>query len=591
MNQEQFRTHTCGELTKEHEGQHVMLSGWVHSRRNLGGLIFIDVRDHFGITQVTFDPEKNKEAWEVANTMRTEFVFKVTGTVNARPENMINDSMATGTIELLAESAEILCEAETTPFEIEKAETVNEELRLKHRYLDLRFGKSRENILLRSKVVKYIRDWMHEKGFIEIDTPLLTASSPEGARDFLVPSRLHQGKFFALPQAPQQYKQLLMASGFDKYFQIAPCMRDEDARADRSVGEFYQLDVETSFLTQEEFFQLMEPLFVDVVKNCTEKEIQQVPFPRISYNDVMNRFGSDKPDLRFGLEFVDVTEVVKDSDFKVFNSAESVKGICATGAGDKIGRNEIDKVMTPLAVQYGAKGLAWMRVTDDGVESSIAKFFTDEKLQELVKAFDAQSGDYLFFIADSWKVTCEALGAVRSYCGEKLELADPNVMAFAWVVDFPMYELDDETGKVDFSHNPFSMPQGGMDDLMNKDPLDILAYQYDIVCNGYELSSGAVRNYQAEIMYKAFEIAGYSKSDVDDKFGHMITAFSYGAPPHCGFAPGIERFVMLLVGENRVREVVAFPKNSKGQDMVVGAPAEIDEEQLDILGLQMKKKK
>lgn len=586
---QKYRTHTCGELTQEHVGQEVILSGWVHVRRDHGGVIFIDLRDRYGITQIAFDPNRNKEAWKIADSVRSEFVIRVAGTVAARPENMVNSNMATGAIEINGMDISILCEAQTPPFEIDASNEVNEELRMKHRYLDMRFGKLKENIQFRSKVIKYIRDWMHDKDFLEIETPLLTASSPEGARDFLVPSRINKGKFYALPQAPQQYKQLLMASGFDRYFQIAPCMRDEDARADRSAGEFYQLDVETSFMNQDEFFELMEPLFVDIVKNTTDKKLLFKEFPRITYKDVMNRFGSDKPDLRFGMEFVDVTDLGHKSGFKVFSEAECIKGICVAGGAEVIGRNEIDNTLTPLAQQNGAKGLAWMRLGAEGFEGGVSKFFTESELAELQKTFEAKQGDYVFFIADSWKTTCEALGAVRNYCGDRLELKDPNVLAFAWVVDFPMYELDDETGKIDFSHNPFSMPQGGLDDLLKKDPLDIIAYQYDIVCNGFELSSGAVRNYNPDVMYKAFEIAGHDKSVVDEKFGHMIKAFSYGAPPHCGFAPGIERLVMLLAGEQNIREVTAFPKTSKGQDLVVDAPAEVDDDQLKELGLKLVK--
>lgn len=585
--EKKFRTHTCGILRKENIGEEVLLSGWVHSRRDHGGVIFIDLRDRYGITQLTFDPKRNSDAWKVADTLRSEYVISVRGVVSQRPESMINTSMLTGEIEVDGMELTILSKAETTPFEVSSSDGVSEDIRLKYRYLDLRYGLLPERIAFRSRVIKFIRDWMFGHDFLEIETPILTASSPEGARDFLVPSRLSPGMFYALPQAPQQYKQLLMVAGFDRYFQIAPCMRDEDARADRAPGEFYQLDVETSFLSQEEFFQLMEPLFVDLVDSLTDKKFQNRIFPRITFNDALNRFGSDKPDLRFGLELQDITEKFVSSGFKVFQNAQTIKGLCVKKGVSVIGRNEIDTVIIPMAQKYGAGGLAWMRMTDNGFESSITKFFSTEELAWLQKKFDVESGDYLFFVADSWKTACTALGAVRNYCGDRLGLKDPSLLAFAWIVDFPFFEFDKDKGKIEFSHNPFSMPQGGMDALLNKNPLDILAYQYDIICNGYELSSGAVRNYDSEIMYKAFEIAGYDKSVVDKKFGHMIKAFSFGAPPHCGFAPGIERTVMILAGASTIRDVTAFPKNSNGQDLMMGAPSAVDPEQLKDLGITL----
>jgi len=591
MNKATYRTHTCGELGAEQIGHEILLSGWVHSRRNLGGVIFIDLRDRYGITQVMFDPNVNKAAWQVAHDARPEFVLRVRGVVAARPESMVNADMQTGAIEITAQEADVLCEAQTPPFEIDGHQNISEELRLEYRYLDMRHGVMKENILFRSRVIKEIRDWMHGHNFVEIETPILTASSPEGARDFLVPSRLQPGKFYALPQAPQQYKQLLMTAGFDRYFQIAACMRDEDARGDRSPGEFYQLDVETSFMSQDEFMDLMEPMFVHLTKTMTDKQLQHEQFPKITYKDAMNRFGSDKPDLRFGMELHDIKDIFVSAEFNVFKQADTIKAICVQGAADEIGRNEIDKTLTPLAQKHGAKGLAWMRMGADGFEAGISKFLSATEFAAVAERLNVTAGDYVFFVADNHKTACEALGAVRSFLGKRLELADPNVLAFAWIIDFPMYERDEKTGELDFSHNPFSMPQGGLEALNSQDPLDIVGYQYDIICNGFEISSGAVRNYQPEIMYKAFEIAGHDKSVVDEKFGHMIKAFSYGAPPHCGFAPGVERLIMILAGEDTIRQVTAFPKNSKGQDPVVGAPAVVDQEQLDILGLQLKPKK
>lgn len=586
-----FRTHTCGALRKEHVGELVTLSGWVHARRDHGGVIFIDLRDRYGITQIAFDPTRDKAAWEIADTLRSEYVVTIKGEVSARPDNMINNRIETGEIEINGAEVTILNEAKTPPFEIDGDQKVSEDLRLKHRYVDLRRERLKNNLLFRSKVFKFIHDWMHKNEFIEVQTPLLTASSPEGARDYLVPSRIHPGKFYALPQAPQQYKQLLMVGGIDRYYQIAPCMRDEDARADRSPGEFYQLDVETSFLSQEEFFNLVEPLFIEMAENLTDKKLLSKPFTRITYNDAMNVYGTDKPDLRFGLEFKDLTDIAHSSDFAVFKNAQMVKGICVPGGGEAFSRSIIDKELIPLAQSKGAGGLAWMKMTENGLESSITKFFKDEELQAMIDLFKPKVGDILLFVADKKHIVWKTLGEVRVFCANKLDLIDPDLLAFAWVIDFPMYELDEETGKIDFSHNPFSLPQGGLEALNSKDPLEIMGYQYDIVCNGFELSSGAVRNYNPEIMYKAFEIAGYDKSVVDDKFGHMIEAFSYGAPPHCGFAPGLERLVMVLLGEQNIREVTAFPKNSKAQDLVVGAPSEIDETVLRELHIKLKKKK
>ncbi|PIZ95139.1 MAG: aspartate--tRNA ligase [Candidatus Magasanikbacteria bacterium CG_4_10_14_0_2_um_filter_37_12] len=587
-----YRSHNCGELNKRYAGQEVILSGWVHRRRDLGGLIFIDLRDRYGLTQVVFHPDQMAD-FALAEKLKYEYVVTVKGAVENRKTENVNKDLNTGEIEVIAKELNILSEAKPMPFEVfetNKGEE-DEELRLKYRFLELRREKLRDNILFRAKMVSYIRKYMDEHDFVHIDTPILTVSSPEGARDFLVPSRLHPGKFYALPQAPQQYKQLLMVAGFDRYYQIAPCMRDEDPRADRSPGEFYQLDCETSFMTQDEFFELMEPLFIELTENVTNKKVKSNPFPRIPFKECLETYGSDRPDLRYDLKMVEITDWAKGTDFKVFTSAEHVRVLLVPG-GDKFTRKEIDEQFTDVAKRAHAGGLAWMKYVDGKFEGGVAKFFDDIKLTELSKLaelFKLKENAILFFSADDWEVSCTSLGAVRHMAGEKLGLADPNEIAWAWIVDFPFYEKDIETGKIDFSHNPFSMPQGGMEALQNMNPLDIRAFQYDIIANGLELSSGGVRNKDPEIMYKAFEIAGYSKEDVDIKFGHMIRAFEFGAPPHCGFAPGIERMAMLLLGEKNIRSVVPFPKNQKAEEPMVGSPSEVDDAQLKELGISVNK--
>ena len=587
-----YRSHNCGELNKRYAGQEVILSGWVHRRRDLGGLIFIDLRDRYGLTQVVFHPDQMAD-FALAEKLKYEYVVTVKGAVENRKTENVNKDLNTGEIEVIAKELNILSEAKPMPFEVfetNKGEE-DEELRLKYRFLELRREKLRDNILFRAKMVSYIRKYMDEHDFVHIDTPILTVSSPEGARDFLVPSRLHPGKFYALPQAPQQYKQLLMVAGFDRYYQIAPCMRDEDPRADRSPGEFYQLDCETSFMTQDEFFELMEPLFIELTENVTNKKVKSNPFPRIPFKECLETYGSDRPDLRYDLKMVEITDWAKGTDFKVFTSAEHVRVLLVPG-GDKFTRKEIDEQFTDVAKRAHAGGLAWMKYVDGKFEGGVAKFFDDIKLTELSKLaelFKLKENAILFFSADDWEVSCTSLGAVRHMAGEKLGLADPNEIAWAWIVDFPFYEKDIETGKIDFSHNPFSMPQGGMEALQNMNPLDIRAFQYDIIANGLELSSGGVRNKDPEVMYKAFEIAGYSKEDVDIKFGHMIRAFEFGAPPHCGFAPGIERMAMLLLGEKNIRSVVPFPKNQKAEEPMVGSPSEVDDAQLKELGISVNK--
>ncbi len=586
-----YRTHTCGELSRESVGSAVTLAGWVNKRRKFGNLVFIDLRDRYGITQVVFNPEKLSN-FDVAEKLKYEYVISVTGTVVARDEKSINNNIKTGEIELVATEVSILSEADTLPFEIFDAGKgeEDEELRLKYRFLELRRERLKENMLFRAKMIGFIRNFMESRGFVDIATPILTVSSPEGARDFLVPSRLHKGKFYALPQAPQQYKQLLMVAGFDKYYQVAPCMRDEDPRADRSPGEFYQLDCETSFLTQDEFFTLMEPLFIELTEKVAGKKVKSKPFPRIPFREVMETYGSDRPDLRYDLKMVEVTDWAQKTSFEVFTKAKHVRVLVIPG-GDKFTRAEIDNEFADVAKRAHAKGLAWMKYDGTTFDGGISKFFDAAQLEALKEVETVEPNSILFFVADSWEASCKALGAVRDLAGKKMKLADPDEIAWAWVVDFPFYEWNEDAKKIDFAHNPFSMPQGGMEALKTQDPLTINAFQYDIIANGLELSSGAVRNKDAAVMYKAFEIAGYGPEVVDKKFGHMIKAFSFGAPPHCGFAPGIERLVMLLRGEDNIRAVVPFPKNQKAEEPMVGSPSEVEDSQLKELGIKVEKEK
>jgi len=582
-----YRSHTCGQLRKEHVGQQARISGWIHSVRDHGGIIFIDLRDHYGITQVVVDPKR--DFYQSLEKWRVETVVCFTGSVVARTESTINSKIPTGEIEMVAEQMEVLGEAEQIPFQINQEEQTPENMRLKYRFLDLRRDKIHKNIILRSKVISEMRRKMTDLGFLEYQTPILTSSSPEGARDYLVPSRVHPGKFYALPQAPQQFKQLLMVSGFDRYFQIAPCFRDEDARADRSPGEFYQLDMEMSFVTQEDVFAVIEDLFKTIFTKFSSKTIEMPPYKKIPYRQAMLKYGSDKPDLRNPLEIKDVSEIFKTSGFNAFagvvKNGGVVRSIAVRGIAGQPRKFYDDMIV--FAQSVGAKGLAYI-VWENGQEKSpIVKFMKREELDALKQAWDIKDGDAMFFIADKEKKACEIGGAVRTELANRLNLIDKNVFTFCWIVDFPMYELDEETGKVGFSHNPFSMPQGGMDSLLNKNPLDILAYQYDIVCNGVELSSGAIRNHSPEIMYKAFEIAGYGKDAVETRFGGMINAFRLGAPPHGGIAPGVDRIVMLLADEPNIREVIAFPFNQQAQDLMMNAPSEVEMKQLRELHIQI----
>ncbi len=569
-----YRTHNLGELNITNVGEKVELSGWVQKIRNLGGMVFIDLRDEFGITQIVINDEKLQEE---VKSIYTESCIHIVGKVVERASK--NSKISTGEIEVVADSIEVLGKCKNVlPFEINTDQEVREDLRLEYRFLDLRNQKLHNNILLRSKILKTLRDKMDELNFTEIQTPILANSSPEGARDFLVPSRLHPGEFYALPQAPQQFKQLLMVSGFNKYYQIAPCFRDEDPRADRAPGEFYQLDFEMSFATQEDVFKVIEEVVPYTFKKFTNWKVDEGPFIRIPYRESMEKYGTDKPDLRNPLIIQDVTEVFKNSDFKAFEN-KTIKAIVVSNGAEQ-GRKFFDK-MTDFAVnELGAKGLAWTKFEQDGsVAGGIAKFITDDIKESLISNYNVKLGDSIFFIADEFSTAQKIAGDVRIELGNRLDLLEKDVYRFCFIVDFPMYELSDE-GTIDFSHNPFSMPQGGLEVLENKDPLDILAYQYDLVCNGYEMASGAVRNHNPEIMVKAFEIAGYSEEDVKNRFGALYNAFQYGTPPHAGAAPGVDRMVMLIANSQNIREIIAFPKNKKARDLLMRAPSVVTEQQL-----------
>ena len=579
MNNE-YKNHTCGELNIKNVGEEVKLAGWVQRIRNLGAMKFIDLRDEDGITQIVLND--NEEVNKIADELVTECVISVDGKVVERSNK--NLKIPTGEIEIEVSNITILGKCKNVlPFEVnsEKADinAVKEDLRLEYRFLDLRNDKIHKNILLRSKVLKFLRDKMDELGFNEIQTPILANSSPEGARDFLVPSRLHPGEFYALPQAPQQFKQLLMVSGFSKYFQIAPCFRDEDPRADRAPGEFYQLDFEMAFATQEDVLSVLEEIFVSTFKHFTDWKVDEAPFIRIPYKEAMEKYGIDKPDLRNPLIIQDATEIFKDTEFNAFKG-KIIKVIIVPNGAEQ-GRKFFDN-MTEFAVEEaGAKGLAWLKLTEEGPTGGIGKFVTEE-VQKGLEALGAKIGDSMFFIADETLVKTQKIaGLVRIELGKRLDLIEKNTYRFCFIVDFPMYEYNEEEGKIDFNHNPFSMPQGGLEALNTKDPLDIYAFQYDAVCNGYEMASGGVRNHNPEIMVKAFEIAGYTEKDVETRFGALYNAFQYGTPPHAGAAPGLDRMLMLLTDNPNIREVIAFPKNKKARDLLMNAPSKVAKEQLD----------
>lgn len=583
-----FRTHHCHALNIEHVNENVRLSGWVHRVRDHGELIFIDLRDHYGLTQCVI--ESNQKAFALAEQLKNESVITIDGKVLKRSSETINKDLKTGEIEVSIESLVIQSKADVLPIQVNSDQEFPEETRLKYRFLDLRREKLHKNIQLRSQVIAALRKRMIDQGFTEYQTPILTSSSPEGARDFLVPSRLHPGKFYALPQAPQQFKQLLMVAGFDRYFQIAPCFRDEDARADRSPGEFYQLDFEMAFVTQDDVFQAIEPVLTGVFKEFADgKTVTDFPYPRIAYKDAMEKYGSDKPDLRNPLLLSDVTEVFKESDFSVFakniENGFIVKAIPAPQTADKP-RSFFDK-LNNWARDHGMVGLGYIIFEKEGAKGPIAKFLTPDRLELLKKISDVKDGDAVFFVCDNYDKCLKNAGLARTKIAEELDIIEKNTFKFCWVVDFPMFERDEQTGKIDFSHNPFSMPQGGLEALMQKDPLDIKAYQYDIVCNGIELSSGAIRNHLPEVMYKAFSIAGYSNEDVEKQFGGMLNAFKYGAPPHGGCAPGVDRIVMLLADEPNLREVIAFPMNQQAQDLLMEAPSAVSEKHLKELHIKI----
>lgn len=578
-----YRTHNCNDLRTFHVGNTARLSGWIHRRRDHGQLVFLDLRDHFGITQCVVDVED--ETFAIVESVRVESVVTITGRVVRRDDETINERIPTGEVELRIDSFEVQSSADLLPLQVNAEEDSGEENRLRYRFLDLRRERLHNNIVLRSNVISSIRRRMVERGFTEFQTPILTASSPEGARDFLVPSRLHPGKFYALPQAPQQFKQLIMMSGFDRYFQIAPCFRDEDSRADRSPGEFYQLDLEMSFVEQEDVFNEIEPVLTGVFEEFTDWNVPQ-PFPRIPFADAMLKYGSDKPDLRNPLEICDVSDIFKGSDFAIFAKTVENGGTVRAIPGPKCGSRAICDRMNSWAQKEGAPGMGYIILGEGAGRGPIASRISTDALADLKKRTGMDDGDAIFFSAGKPLEAAKLAGQARLKLGNDLNICEKNVYRFCWVVDFPMYEQDEASGKIEFSHNPFSMPQGGMQALETQNPLDILAYQYDIVCNGVELSSGAIRNHLPEVMLKAFSIAGYATEEVEEKFSGMLNAFRYGAPPHGGFAPGIDRIVMLIANEPNIREVILFPMNQRAEDLMMNAPNEVSADQLKELHIK-----
>ena len=591
-----YRTHNCNQLRLEDAGSKVSLAGWINRKRDHGNVLFVDLRDHYGVTQCVIE-KTNTKLLNLVDSLRVETVIKIDGTVIKREPDTINKSLNTGTIEIAVDSVEVLSEAKELPMPVFGENDYPEEIRLKYRFLDIRREELHKNIVLRSSIISHIRKLMSDAGFLEMQTPILTASSPEGARDYLVPSRTHPGKFYALPQAPQQFKQLIMAGGFDKYFQIAPCFRDEDARADRSPGEFYQLDMEMAFVEQDDVFNAIEPILHSVFTTFSDFNVTETPFPRITYADAISRYGTDKPDLRNPINISNLTKEFNDDKVefsafkKIIEEGGEVIGIPAPDSSQKP-RSFFDNLNNWAKKEMNAAGLGYIVFdkSSSGVEGKgpIAKFIPSEIQEMILNKAGLKAGDSIFFACAKGKEVYDIAAAARDKIAIDLDLIEKGVFKFCWIVDFPMYEKDKETGKIDFSHNPFSMPQGGLEALNNKDPINVLGYQYDIVCNGVELSSGAIRNHIPEIMYKAFEIAGYSKDQVHEKFGGMINAFTYGVPPHGGIAPGIDRIVMLLAQEKNIREVILFPMNQQAQDLMMLAPAEVDKTTLDELNLDVK---
>lgn len=579
-----YRTHTCNELTMLDVGKKVKLSGFVKTVRDLGGCIFLDLRDHYGYTQITTQDDK---VIEKIKSINIESTICVDGVVRQRPNENINEKIETGKIEVVIDEIEILNNVQVElPFEIEKSREVREDLRLQYRFLDLRNDAIHKKIVFRSKVLKTLRDKMDSLGFIEVQTPILTSSSPEGARDFLIPSRIHPGEFYALPQAPQQFKQLLMISGYDKYYQIAPCFRDEDPRADRSPGEFYQLDFEMAFAEEEDVHRVLEEVASYTFESLSDLEITKPPFVKIPYKEAIDIYGSDKPDLRNPLILTDLTEIFKETEFNVFKG-KTIK--CIAVNCEKVTRKFFDDMVSYAKDELKLGGLAWIKINEDStISGTITKFIDSEKLEKIKKLTNIKENYGIFFLADSYEKVCKDAGNLRIELGKRLDIIEEDVYKFCFIVDFPFYELDD-SGKIEFAHNPFSMPKGGLKSLKEMKPLDILAHQYDLVCNGYEIASGAVRNHDTDIMVKAFEIAGYSKEHVENKFGALFNAFKFGAPPHAGAAPGIDRIVMLLARENNIREVIAFPKNSKARDLLMQAPNVVSDEQLKDVHIQLRK--
>jgi len=581
-----YRTHTCNCLDKSNVGEEVVLSAWVNRRRDHGGVIFIDLRDRYGVTQLVSDPDNFADAHAAMDDVRPEYVVKITGKVSARPDGQVNKNLKSGEIEIVVSKLEVLNKSKTPPFEIDQDKEVGEDIRLKYRYLDLRRDRMKNNIILRTRMVKAIRDFMERQDFLEIETPILIKGTPEGSREYLVPSRIYPGNFYVLPQSPQQLKQLLMVSGFDKYFQIARCFRDEDQRGDRQP-EFTQLDVEMSFVEEEDVMSMNEAMMIELVeKFAPDKKVKQSPFPRMTYHEAMNAYGSDKPDIRFDMAFVDISDIAEKCEFSVFSSAVKNAGVVKAlrvEGGAKFSRNEIDK-FTDVAKIYKAKGLAYIFVEEEGVRSPIAKFFKDEEMNEIVERSGAKVGDIVFFAADTFDIACDSLGHVRLAVADKLGLRDDNVFSFCWVTDFPMFEHDDDMG-FQAVHHPFTAPNRIED--MESDPENALAKAYDIILNGNEIGGGSIRIHDQDMQKRVFEVLGFSPEDTKARFGHMLEAFEYGAPPHGGIAWGIDRLIMLFAGEPNIREVIAFPKDQKAKDLMLGAPSPMPDSQLEELSIKI----